>query len=122
MVAEGGAMRMRQDNGPVYVISVAAKLVEVHPQTLRLYERVGLVKPARTGKNIRLYSDHDIERLRQIQRLTKIGLNLAGVEMVLELLERMEAMRREMETQLELGRREMERELDSLRQRVAAGR
>ncbi len=115
-------MGMRQDNGPVYVISVAAKLVEVHPQTLRLYERVGLVKPARTGKNIRLYSDQDIERLRQIQRLTQIGLNLAGVEMVLELLERMEAMRREMEAQLELGRQEMERELDSLRQRVAAGR
>jgi MerR family transcriptional regulator/heat shock protein HspR len=112
---------MRQDNGPVYVISVAAKLVEVHPQTLRLYERVGLVKPARTGKNIRLYSDQDIERLRQVQRLTRIGLNLAGVEMVLELLERMDAMRREMEAQLERGRQEMERELDSLRQRVAAG-
>jgi len=114
-------MGMRQDNGPVYVISVAAKLVEVHPQTLRLYERVGLVKPARTGKNIRLYSDQDIERLRQVQRLTRIGLNLAGVEMVLELLERMDAMRREMEAQLERGRQEMERELDSLRQRVAAG-
>jgi len=84
----------------VYVISVAARLVEMHPQTLRLYERAGLVKPARTANNIRLYSDEDIERLRQIQRLTRVGLNLAGVEMVLELLERMDAMRRELEEEM----------------------
>jgi len=61
---------MRPDlTEPVYVISVAAKLVAAHPQTLRLYERVGLLKPARTENNIRLYSGEDIERLRQIQRL-----------------------------------------------------
>jgi MerR family transcriptional regulator/heat shock protein HspR len=94
----------------------------MHPQTLRLYERVGLLKPARTGKNIRLYSHQDIERLRQIQRLTNLGLNLAGVEMVLELLGRMEAMRREMEEQLQRRQQAMERELDRLRQRATAGR
>jgi MerR family transcriptional regulator/heat shock protein HspR len=111
---------MRQNNAePVYVISVAAKLVEVHPQTLRLYERLGLVKPARTENNIRLYSDTDIERLRQIQRLTNVGLNLAGVQMVLDLLQRMEAMRREMEEQMTRRREEMEREIQRLRQRVS---
>ena len=70
---------------PVYVISVAAALVGMHPQTLRLYERVGLVKPARRGAN-RLYSDRDIDRLRQIQRLTQdMGVNLAGVEIILRM-------------------------------------
>jgi MerR family transcriptional regulator, heat shock protein HspR len=70
---------------PVYVISIAASRVGMHPQTLRLYERVGLVKPARRGAN-RLYSDQDIERLRQIQRLTQdMGVNLAGVEIILRL-------------------------------------
>jgi len=107
---------------PVYYISVAAKLLEMHPQTLRLYERLGLVKPARTGNNMRLYSDADIERLRQIQRLTRIGLNLAGVEMVLNLLERMETMRRELEGEMSRRMEEMEREVQRLRQRVVAVR
>jgi MerR family transcriptional regulator/heat shock protein HspR len=106
---------------PVYVISVAARLVDVHPQTLRLYERAGLVKPARTENNVRLYSDEDIERLRQIQRLTQVGLNLAGVEMVLDLLGRMEAMRREMEGEMERRREEMEQEMDRLRRLTASG-
>lgn len=110
----------RDDSEPVYVISVAAKLVEAHPQTLRLYERVGLVKPARTANNIRLYSDEDIERLRQIQRLTSVGLNLAGVEMVLDLVERMEGMRRELEEEMSRREEEMEREIQRLRRRAAA--
>jgi MerR family transcriptional regulator/heat shock protein HspR len=110
----------REGDKAVYVISVAAKLVEMHPQTLRLYERVGLVKPARTVNNIRLYSDEDIERLRQIQRLTRVGLNLAGVEMVLDLLERMETMRREMETEMARREEQLERELSRLRRRVAS--
>jgi MerR family transcriptional regulator, heat shock protein HspR len=70
---------------PVYVISVAAELAGVHPQTLRIYERKGLVDPARTGGGSRRYSDDDIERLRRIQDLTAEGLNLAGVKRVLEL-------------------------------------
>ena len=105
---------------PLYVISVAAKLVEMHPQTLRMYERLGLVKPARTTKNIRLYSDEDIARCQQIQRLTSVGLNLAGVEMVLELLERMEKMRREMEGELTERQREMEQEIKRLRRAASA--
>jgi MerR family transcriptional regulator, heat shock protein HspR len=88
---------------PVYVISVAAKMVDMHPQTLRLYERLGLLKPARQGLN-RLYSDHDIARLRQIQRLTQdMGVNLAGVEIILNLLERIEELQDEVE-QVRQGR------------------
>ena len=72
---------------PLYVISIAARKVGMHPQTLRLYERLGLVKPARHGSN-RHYSEADLQRLRQIQRLTQdMGVNLAGVEIILNLLE-----------------------------------
>src|SRR6188474_1197573 len=69
----------------LYVISVAAELAGVHPQTLRIYERKGLLDPARTGGGSRRYSEFDIERLRRIQELTNEGLNLAGVKRVLEL-------------------------------------
>ena len=72
----------------VYVISVAAELAGVHPQTLRIYERKGLVDPARTGGNSRRYSDADIALLQRIQDLTNDGLNLAGVKRVLELEQR----------------------------------
>ena len=78
----------------VYVISVAAELAGVHPQTLRIYERKGLLEPARTGGGSRRYSDADIAQLRRIQELTRDGLNLAGVKRVLELeaeLARLEA-------------------------------
>jgi MerR family transcriptional regulator/heat shock protein HspR len=72
---------------PVYVISVAAKLVACHPQTLRMYEREGLLSPARTRQKIRLYSDDDLERVRQIRRLTQdLGVNIAGVAVILDLL------------------------------------
>jgi MerR family transcriptional regulator, heat shock protein HspR len=82
---------------PAYVISIAAARVGMHPQTLRLYERVGLVKPARRGSN-RLYSDEDIDRLRQIQRLTQeMGVNLAGVEIILSLLEQINELQRELD-------------------------
>jgi MerR family transcriptional regulator/heat shock protein HspR len=74
------------DDRPRYMISVAAELVGMHPQTLRIYEMKGLVQPRRTAGNTRLYSDADVERLREIQRLTtEIGLNLVGVERVLRL-------------------------------------
>jgi MerR family transcriptional regulator, heat shock protein HspR len=87
-----------RNNEPAYVISVAAERVGLHPQTLRLYERVGLVKPARRGSN-RLYSDWDIERLRQIQRLTQdMGVNLAGVEIILNLLDQINQLQTEMES------------------------
>lgn len=79
----------------VYVISVAAELAGLHPQTLRIYERKGLVDPARTGGGSRRYSDADIEQLRRIQELTAEGLNLAGVQKVLELEAQLADARRE---------------------------
>jgi len=82
---------------PVYLISVAARMCGLHPQTLRLYERLGLVQPHRVGNSKRLYSEADIARLRRIQRLTQqMGVNLAGVEIILRLLERIEQMNCEM--------------------------
>ncbi|MBC8141932.1 MAG: MerR family transcriptional regulator [Armatimonadetes bacterium] len=90
---------------PVYTISIAARLVRrekgdeppLHPQTLRMYEREGLVRPQRVGKN-RLYSDADVERLKRIQNLTQqMGVNLAGVSIILDLLERLDALQREVE-------------------------
>jgi MerR family transcriptional regulator/heat shock protein HspR len=94
------------ENAPLYTISIAARLVRIdrpgepiHPQTLRMYERLGLVAPQRVGKN-RLYSERDIERLRQIQRLTQdMGVNLAGVEIILGLLERIETLQAQLEQQ-----------------------
>ncbi|MCC6943441.1 MAG: MerR family transcriptional regulator [Thermomicrobiales bacterium] len=75
---------------PLFVISVAARLVEMHPQTLRKYEREGLIAPSRTHGNLRLYSDQDIERLRQVKYLVEHrGLNLAGVQLALELTQRL---------------------------------
>jgi MerR family transcriptional regulator, heat shock protein HspR len=82
---------------PLYVISIASSRVGMHPQTLRLYERLGLVTPARRGTN-RYYSDHDIERLKQIQNLTQhMGVNLAGVEIILNLLEQLRELQDELE-------------------------
>jgi MerR family transcriptional regulator/heat shock protein HspR len=92
------------DDRPRYMISVAADLVGMHPQTLRIYEQKGLVRPKRTAGNTRLYSESDVERLRLIQRLTtELGLNLAGVEHVL----RLEDQLRRMQGRLERLEREM---------------
>ena len=86
------------DERPRYMISVAAELVGMHPQTLRMYEQKGLVRPQRTAGNTRLYSEADLERLRVIQRLTgELGLNLAGVEAVIGLEEQLQRMQARME-------------------------
>ncbi len=88
--------RIDRDRG-VFMISVAAELADMHPQTLRMYEARGLIHPQRSPKNTRLYSQEDVERLRRIQEMTaEQGLNLAGVETVLELEERLEEMRAEL--------------------------
>jgi MerR family transcriptional regulator, heat shock protein HspR len=88
-------MRRSPDHA-VYVISVAAELAGMHPQTLRIYERKGLVDPARTGGGSRRYSDEDILRLQRIQELTNDGLNLAGVKRVLELEAQLNALHNEL--------------------------
>jgi MerR family transcriptional regulator, heat shock protein HspR len=86
--------RVSVDSGRgVFMISVAAELAQMHPQTLRVYEARGLIEPKRSPKGTRLYSQHDVERLRRIQQMTaELGLNLAGVERVLELESRIEEM------------------------------
>jgi MerR family transcriptional regulator/heat shock protein HspR len=92
------------DDRPIYMISVAAELVGMHPQTLRIYEAKGLVRPKRTAGNTRLYSERDVERLRVIQRLTtELGLNLSGVELVLKLEDQLQRM------QARIGRLEREK-------------
>jgi MerR family transcriptional regulator, heat shock protein HspR len=81
-------------NEPVFVISVAARLVQMHPQTLRKYEREGLIVPSRTSGNLRLYSDRDIELLRQVKYLVEDrGLNLAGVQLALQLTSKLRSLR-----------------------------
>jgi MerR family transcriptional regulator, heat shock protein HspR len=86
------------DDRPRYMISVAAELVGMHPQTLRIYESKGLIHPKRTAGNTRLYSDADLDRLRLIQQLTtELGLNLAGVEQVLHLQDELLRMRRRLD-------------------------
>jgi MerR family transcriptional regulator/heat shock protein HspR len=107
-----------RDRG-VYMISVAAELAGMHPQTLRIYETRGLITPKRSPKNTRLYSQQDVERLRRIQELTtELGMNLAGVERVFQLEEEIERMRRKMrnlERHAERVRSELNKELERVR-------
>jgi MerR family transcriptional regulator, heat shock protein HspR len=109
----------------VFVISVAAELAGVHPQTLRIYERKGLVDPARTGGNSRRYSEADIERLRRIQSLTNEGMNLAAVKRVMELEDRvaeleqaLAALRDDARAAVESAHRSYRRDLVPLSQAV----
>jgi len=96
---------------PRYMISIAAELVGMHPQTLRIYEAKGLVRPGRTPGGTRLYSEHDLERLRAIQRLTtEIGLNLAGVERVLHLEDEM----RKLQVRIERLERQLRDEVEKV--------
>ena len=118
-------MRISRDRA-VYVISVAAELAGVHPQTLRIYERKGLLDPARTGGGSRRYSEADIARLQRIQELTTEGLNLAGVKRVLELEEEARRLQGELErlgaeltARVEATHRHYRRDLVPLNQSVA---
>lgn len=113
----------RRERG-VYMISVAADLAGMHPQTLRIYEARGLIAPQRSPKNTRLYSDEDVERLRRIQELTtELGMNLAGVEKVFELeqqIARMDRRIRGLERQAEQIREEVAAELERVRRSYRA--
>ena len=118
-------MRISRDRA-VYVISVAAELAGVHPQTLRIYERKGLLDPARTGGGSRRYSEADIARLQRIQELTTEGLNLAGVKRVLELEEEarrlqgeLEQLAAELTARVEATHRQYRRDLVPLNQSVS---
>jgi len=103
------------EDEPCYVISVAARMVDLHPQRLRYYDRIGLLRPSRTKGRIRLYSRRDIERLRKIARLTEdLGVNLAGAEVVLNMSRRIE----ELQAQLARTQEQAEAEINRLRRQV----
>jgi len=102
------------DDEPCYVISVAARMVELHPQRLRYYDRIGLLRPSRTAGRVRLYSQRDVEMLRKIARLTEdLGVNLAGVEVILNMTRRIEELQAQLEAQQQAAV-----ENERLRQRV----
>ena len=89
---------MTESEKAVYMISVVAEMLGVHPQTLRIYEREGFIRPKRTEGGVRLYSQDDVERIRMVTRLTReLGVNLAGVEVILSMREKMEELQRQME-------------------------
>jgi MerR family transcriptional regulator/heat shock protein HspR len=108
----------------VYMISVAAELASMHPQTLRIYESRGLITPQRSPKGTRLYSQDDVDRLRRIQELTsELGMNLAGVERVFELEQELDRMQRRMERlerEAEATRRKLEQEVEKVRKSFKA--
>ncbi len=116
-------VKVSEDRG-VFMISVAAELAEMHPQTLRMYEARGLIAPQRSPKGTRLYSQRDVERLRRIQEMTaELGMNLAGVERVFELEDQLERMSRQVEALRERAERaqaEMEEELERVRRSFRA--
>ena len=108
---------MPKQKQALYMISVVADMFDIHPQTLRAYEREGLLRPARTDGNTRLYSQEDIERIELILRLTKdLGVNLAGVEAILNMRERMDETQRRMNEMFQEMLRRMETEFKHLEQ------
>ena len=103
---------MAERNQRLYMISVVSEMLGIHPQTLRIYEREGFIKPSRSGGNTRLYSEDDIEKLEMVLRLTRdLGVNLAGVEVILSMREKMEQMQQSMEGAI----RQLQEELFEMR-------
>ncbi|MEW6001318.1 MAG: MerR family transcriptional regulator [Nitrospirota bacterium] len=103
-------MAIKDKKEPLYMISIVARMLKVHPQTLRLYEKEGLVRPKRT-KRLRLYSEEDVERLGMILRLTReLGVNKAGVEIILRMRYRLEVLQREMESMMNLLEEDIRRD------------
>src|ERR1700734_4008074 len=101
-------MAAKRKSKGAYMISSVAEMYEIHPQTLRLYEREGLLKPSRTEGNTRLYTDEDLERLEFILNLARdLGVNIAGIAIILQMRERMEEMNRQMQSFVEYVRSEM---------------
>ncbi len=101
---------------PLYVISVAAELVDMHPQTLRLYERKGLIEPSRSAGKTRLYSQRNIEQLREIRRLTQeLGVNLAGVEEIIRLRQSLDNLQNSMEGRINTLQSQLRNRLDEMR-------
>ena len=113
-------MTTKRSDEASYMISVVAKQYDIHPQTLRLYEREGLLQPSRTEGNTRLYSREDLERLETILSLTReLGVNLAGVEIILNMREKIERMQAEVNEFMEYVKGELVRGLDEWEQRLS---
>ena len=107
---------IRDKDKPLYVISVAAELVDMHPQTLRLYERKGLIEPSRSAGKTRLYSQRNIEQLREIRRLTQeLGVNLAGVEEIIRLRSKLDVLQSRMEERIDTLHDRLQLELKGAR-------
>ncbi len=114
-------MTIKDKKQPLYMISVVAKMLNVHPQTLRLYEREGLVTPKRTHR-LRLYSEEDVERLDMILRLTReLGVNKAGVEVILRMKQRIEAIQKEMDEMMSLLEDDIRRDFIERVKRIFSG-
>ena len=110
-----GASPIDKDK-PLYVISVAAELVDMHPQTLRLYERKGLIEPSRSAGKTRLYSQRNIEQLREIRRLTQeLGVNLAGVEEIIKLRGKLDVLQQNMEHRIDRLRNQLQGHMDAIK-------
>ena len=114
------AARPRKKAKAGYMISAVAELYHLHPQTLRLYERVGLLKPSRSQGNTRLYTDQDLERLEVILNLTReLGVNLAGIEIILNMRDKMADMQSQMHEMVDFVRDEVARSLNAATERRA---
>ena len=114
------AARAKKKARAGYMISAVANLYKIHPQTLRLYERVGLLKPSRSQGNTRLYTDEDLERLEVILTLTReMGVNLAGIEIILNMREKMAEMQKQMEEFIRFVQEELARSLSSTQKQHA---
>ena len=100
---------------PYFVISVVSKMLNVHPQTIRHYERLGLLNPHRTDGNMRLYSHSDIDRLEQICSFTNLGVNLAGVEVIVNMIEKMEKIKAEMRKEMSKKSEEINNLLEEIK-------
>jgi MerR family transcriptional regulator/heat shock protein HspR len=111
-------VRKKNKDKPLYMISVVSRMLEVHPQTLRMYEREGFIRPKRINQQ-RLYSDEDIERLNLIIRLTKeLGVNKAGVEIILRMKNRLEAMQNEMKEMMRFMEDEIRKDFEERLRRI----
>lgn len=111
-------MSEEKDSHSYFHISVVSEMLDLHPQTIRNYERMGLIKPARTDGRMRLFSGHDINRVKKISTYTDMGVNLAGVEIILKLLERIDNMEEEMEKEMNRIQLEMEARMREMHKRM----
>jgi MerR family transcriptional regulator, heat shock protein HspR len=119
--SEAQGEKQPEKDRPLYVISVAAELVDMHPQTLRLYERKGLIEPSRSAGKTRLYSQRDVEHLREIRRLTQeLGVNLAGVEEIIRLRRRLDTLQDQMEGRVGELQQQLQQEITSYQRALGA--